>query len=157
MLIHSSLEALGASPLTMQRVKIYGLDISHDALRKAKEDIYTALDIRWGMPVNLIQKYMRVEGHSYRIVDEVRPILHWKQINLCDPLLVLPKPVQLIFSRNVLIYFDSPAVERIVRKYEEIMETGGYLVLGSSESLRLVGKSSFENRRIEGSCYYQKM
>lgn len=157
MLIHSALEASGASPLTMQRVKIHGLDISHDALKKAKEGAYTALDIRRGMPVNLIQKYMRVEGQMYRIVDEIRPIVNWKQINLCDPLLVLPKPVQMIFSRNVLIYFDPLSVERIVRKYEEILEPGGYLVLGSSESLRLVGTSSFENRRIEGSCYYQKM
>lgn len=109
-------------------------DISNRALTTAKTGIYGVEDIS-EVPDEWIQRYFeKVDDSRFRITRELRTSVAFRNINLLNSF-NFKKPFHSIFCRNVMIYFDTPTKMDLIKKFHRIMEPGGYLFLGHSESL----------------------
>jgi chemotaxis protein methyltransferase CheR len=113
-------------------------DISHRMLEIAETGIYP-LGTLHGLPPDLIRRYfLRGFGTSTgkcRVKAELRERVRFQRINLFQPEYPVPREQQVIFCRNVMIYFDPPSREALVQKLTRQLASGGYLVIGHSESL----------------------
>ena len=131
----STLEELG--PAAARRVRILATDISTRALDMATKAVYQAERCQ-GIPAPVMQRYMRRgEGQwrgCYRFRDEIRGMVEFRRINLMEPLDRLGS-FSVIFCRNVMIYFDRPTRESLVRRMSANLEPGGWLLVGHAESL----------------------
>ncbi len=120
------------------RCKILGTDISTRMLARAQEAVYS-LDQVKNVPPELRRRYLReVERGGKRwvqVVPELRQMMTWARFNLMNPTFPFRNPFQVIFCRNVMIYFDRPTQEALVRKMHRHLIDGGYLLVGHSESL----------------------
>jgi chemotaxis protein methyltransferase CheR len=118
-------------------IKILATDISTTVLSKAKEGIYSEEIIR-DVPASLQAKYFTKTASSpenlYRVNDLVRSMIKFAQLNLMGPW-PMKGPFDVIFCRNVMIYFDKPTREKLVSRYFSLLKPGGYLFVGHSESL----------------------
>ncbi|WP_051327933.1 CheR family methyltransferase [Desulfatirhabdium butyrativorans] len=118
-------------------VKILATDISRPVMAKAAAGRYgekSVLDI----PASYLQKYFSVqqssEGRVYQIKPVVRSLARFACLNLLEPW-PMKGPFQVIFCRNVMIYFDRQTQERMVQRFYDLIEPGGYLFVGHSEGL----------------------
>lgn len=131
----SALEELGLA--AAKRVHIVATDISTRALDTATKAIYPAERCQ-GIPPAVMQRYMRRgEGQwkgRFRFRDEIRGMVEFRRINLMEPLDRLGT-FSVIFCRNVMIYFDRPTRESLVRRMSANLEPGGWLLVGHAESL----------------------
>jgi chemotaxis protein methyltransferase CheR len=118
--------------LNSWRVGIQGIDLSRHAVARAQEARYSQLEINRGLPVANL-RYFRREGRSFVVVDELRALCEFKQMNLIESWGPLG-PFDLSLMRNVLIYFDVPTKEAILRKLVNVTVPGGVVMLGSSET-----------------------
>ncbi|NOY44421.1 MAG: protein-glutamate O-methyltransferase CheR [Deltaproteobacteria bacterium] len=117
-------------------VRIYGTDIAHSMIQKARGAEYTRYSFR-GTPAYYAQKYFDVLGPDrFRVKEEVRNLVEFGLLNFADDLRMgRMRGFQTIFCRNALIYFDKPAKRRFVAHFYRALDPGGYLFVGHSESL----------------------
>jgi len=121
-------------------IKLLASDIDTDVLGIADAGVYKQEQIE-PVPANLRSAYFKKinndDGGSYQVVDEIRRMIAFRQINLLET----PWPIRadvrfdLLFCRNVVIYFDKPTQQRLFGRYEKVIAPGGYLFIGHSESL----------------------
>jgi chemotaxis protein methyltransferase CheR len=120
------------------RYSVLATDISTRVLEKARSAIYDA-DRVATVPVVFKQKYlMRSKDRDrgqVRIVPELRSAVRFQRINLMDEHFLLPEPVDAIFCRNVIIYFERSNQERLLSRLCRSLKTGGLLFLGHSETV----------------------
>lgn len=120
------------------RFEILGTDISTDVLAKAMQGIYPE-DKAAPVPVDLRRKYLLKAKdplrHLVRIVPELRAQVRFRRLNFMDADYGLRDPFDVIFCRNVLIYFDRPTQERLLARFAGYLESGSFLFLGHSETL----------------------
>jgi chemotaxis protein methyltransferase CheR len=129
------LACLLAETLGNRRFQLFGSDISNRALRFAEQGEYPAERCA-GMPPAWLGRYFDAveRGAAYRIGSAVRALASFRRLNLIEPIR-WPRPFPVIFCRNVMIYFDAPTQELVVRRLAEWLEPGGYLFVGHAESL----------------------
>ncbi len=137
--------------------RILASDISNEVLEKAKEGIYGEYSVKELSP-ELKRKYFDSVGlGKYKIKDFVKNKVIFKNINLLDP--HLPSKVgkmDVIFCRNVLIYFDSSSRQKVVDIfYKNILNPGGYLILGATESISRLN-TKFKLCHFKMAIAYQK-
>ena len=118
--------------------KILATDISTKVLGMAREGRYGPERIK-GIPPMLLSKYFaRTESERgeklYQVIPQLRDLIAFRRLNLVDPL-PFKNPLDLIFCRNVMIYFDKETIATLVGRYHQILAPGGYLFIGHSESL----------------------
>jgi chemotaxis protein methyltransferase CheR len=118
--------------------RIEATDISHRILDKARNAIYRD-DVVAKLPAATIKTYFQrgigpQEG-NYRVRAELRSLVTYHQLNLLEGEPPFRDPFQVIFCRNVMIYFDRPTQEELVNKLTRRLVPGGYLLVGHSESL----------------------
>ena len=129
---------------------ILATDISDRALGIARQASY-ATDRVMQLPENLRRKYFRPAGAGeMAVVDKVRNEATFRRFNLMNSTFPFKKPFQMIFCRNVMIYFDQPTREALVSRYHQFTEPGGYLFIGHSETL---GRSQTLYRYIKPALY----
>jgi chemotaxis protein methyltransferase CheR len=120
------------------RFSILGTDISTDVLREAKAAIYPTAFIE-PVPAAMRQRYVLVAKQAgrgvARIAPELRALTRFERLNLMDPHYPVDQDVDVIFCRNVLIYFDKPTQQAVVERLASHLRPGGYLLLGHSESM----------------------
>jgi chemotaxis protein methyltransferase CheR len=120
------------------RFSILGTDISTDVLREAKAAIYPTAFIE-PVPAAMRQRYVLVAKQAgrgvARIAPELRSLTRFERLNLMDPQYPVDGDVDVIFCRNVLIYFDKPTQQAVVERLASHLRPGGYLLLGHSESM----------------------
>ena len=119
-------------------VSVLGTDISDEAVARASRGHYAEHEVRRGLPPAKLQKYFHAEGNGWRINDEVRSLVSFRRLNLLEPLTPLGT-FDIIFCRNVAIYFDAPTRDDLFLRLAERLSPEGYLFTGSSESLSNLG------------------
>ncbi len=123
--------------------EIIGTDISHEVLEKAKAGFYTQFEVQRGLPVQLLLKYFKQHGEMWQISPEIRSMVSYRHFNLLDSFASMGQ-FDVIFCRNVLIYFDQATKTDIMNRLAKQMPNDGYLLLGAAETV--VGlTSSFQS------------
>jgi chemotaxis protein methyltransferase CheR len=108
------------------------------------------------VPPALLERHFVREGTGVRVKDAARKVVSFRPGNLLDPASYAGlAPLDVVFCRNVLIYFSDGAVQRAVSLFHEALAPGGYLFLGHAESLARVS-SAFVPIRFQGAIVYQK-
>lgn len=112
-------------------------DISESILRAAKTAVYQPDQVAVHVPPQHRNKYFTKDGAgNYVVKPLLRKEVVYRKINLIYDEFQFKKPFHLIFCRNVMIYFDQPTRDELVRKFYDITAPGGYLFIGHSESIR---------------------
>jgi chemotaxis protein methyltransferase CheR len=134
-------------------VNLLATDLSAEVLAKARAGKYTQLEANRGLPAALLVKYFHQQGTGWQLNDTVRRAVEFRELNLVRPWPALPK-MDLVFLRNVMIYFDVETKKGILSRVAKVLNPGGYLVLGGAETT-LNLDSAF--RRVEAlrGGYYQ--
>ncbi len=121
--------------LAPSQIEIKASDISPRALEKCDEGLYRELSFR-ATPPEVIQRYFRAFSGAFAISNDVKRMVHFFRMNLLDESAVSRVgPVDAVFCRNVLIYFDKPTQKRVVEAFARVLRPGGYLFLGHAESI----------------------
>jgi chemotaxis protein methyltransferase CheR len=115
------------------RAEILASDISLQMLQRAQAGVYSQLEINRGLPATLLVKHFARAGASWKISDELRRSVTFKQVNLALAFPPLPT-FDVIFLRNVLIYFDTPTKRAILQRMHQVLSPGGFLFLGGAET-----------------------
>ncbi|MGC8777702.1 MAG: CheR family methyltransferase [Candidatus Caldatribacteriaceae bacterium] len=135
---------------------IDALDIDYRALEKARKGIYEERAVR-DVPRVYLEKYFEKTREGFVVKDGVRRFVTFHKVNLNDreALLALGKGFDFVFCRNVLIYFSDDSRRKVVEAFYAMMNPGGYIFLGHSESMSRI-TSAFELRRMGESLVYRK-
>jgi len=137
------------------RVEIVGSDISQRVVQHARKGVYGKSSFRCTEERYLQRFFSAAEG-GYRICDEVRELVTISHMNLFDAnRLALLGKMDVIFCRNVIIYFDQESKKRVIQSFYDMLRGGGYLLLGHSESLMNVS-TAFALRHLKNDMVYQK-
>ncbi|MCP4153331.1 MAG: chemotaxis protein CheR [bacterium] len=143
---------LRAPGLELQYI-ILATDVSTQVLDKAKRAVYTA-EKSGPIPVILRQKYLMKSKDKnkglIRIVPELRNHVRFRRLNLLDDYLGMREPLDIIFFRNVMIYFERDVQKRILQKIIACLRPGGYLFIGHSETLN---KFDFPIHQVSPTIY----
>ncbi len=127
----------------LHKIKIIATDIDKQVLAAAKNGVYSEKSIA-SVPDDLKQKYFTKVGASYRIADEIKARVEFREHNLLRD--AYPTDMNLIVCRNVLIYFTEEAKEEIFRKYFKSLSPGGILFLGSTEQMMNYKEAGYERK-----------
>jgi len=128
-----SLKEMGAA-LTGWRVEIIATDLSQEVLEKAKAGIYSQFEVQRGLPIQMLMKYFKQTGETWQINPELRAMIQHRQLNLLHDFAQLGT-FDVIFCRNVLIYFDQETKINIFNRLARQIEPDGFLVLGAAETV----------------------
>ena len=114
-------------------LQLVGTDVSSTMLTKAEKGRYTELEINRGLPAAALVKYFEQHALDWQIKLEVRAMVEFVQMNLAGSWRALPK-MDIIFMRNVLVYFDVEKKREILAKVRRQLHPEGFLFLGGAES-----------------------
>ena len=115
--------------------KVLATDISTEVLRHASAGIYDKEQIE-PLPDTWKRRFLKAMdgGERYEIVKEIKDEVLFRQFNLMEPF-PFKRKMHIVFLRNVMIYFDKPTKQELIRKVYEVMEPGGYLFIGRTETI----------------------
>jgi chemotaxis protein methyltransferase CheR len=117
------------------RFDIIASDLAHKVVERAKTGIYTQFEAQRGLPIQLLIKYFNsLPDTAWQLKDQIRAMVQFRQLNLLDDYAGLGK-FDLVFCRNVLIYFDEATKAQITAKMARTLTPQGLLILGSTETL----------------------
>jgi chemotaxis protein methyltransferase CheR len=117
-------------------IKVLATDLDTDVLAHARDGIYPAERVEKIAPARLKRFFTKARvGTSYQASPELRSLITFKQLNLMDASWPMQGPFDVIFCRNVVIYFDDATKRALVERYRQLLGSGGYLLLGHSESM----------------------
>jgi chemotaxis protein methyltransferase CheR len=136
-------------------LQVIGLDVDPMALEKARRAVYYHNSFRALDPA-LIERHFVPDGNGRRVKEPIRRLVTLRHGNIVDPASYEGlEPLDVIFCRNVLIYFSDASILRAVRMFHERLAPGGYLFLGHAESLSRI-TDIFTPIRFQGALIYQK-
>ena len=115
-------------------VEIVGTDIARDQLARAREGLYTQFEVQRGLPVQMLVRHFRKEDNNWRLSDAIRSMVRFKEWNLLGDPRALGH-FDVVFCRNVLIYFDPPTKARVLDAIAAQMPADGALYLGGAETV----------------------
>jgi chemotaxis protein methyltransferase CheR len=115
-------------------VTILGTDLSAEVLVQARSGRFRQLEVNRGLPARLLVKHFERDGLSWRLSDDIRRMVTFRQLNLSRPFDGVVPAMDVVFLRNVLIYFDVPTRAQVLQRVAQVLRAGGYLFLGGSET-----------------------
>lgn len=131
---------------------ILATDISMNVLEQAKRAIYTADNLR-DIPPHWLQKYfVHLGGDQYQVCDRIRSQVVFRHYNLMEPI-PFQKPFDLIFCRNVMIYFDAQTKKAVINRFYDSTSVGGFLFIGHSE---VISRDTSRYTYIKPAIYQRK-
>jgi chemotaxis protein methyltransferase CheR len=116
------------------RTEIVATDLSQEVLEKSKAGIYSQFEVQRGLPIQLLVKYFTQNGELWQLKSEIRGMVQHRQLNLLQDFSHLGT-FDIIFCRNVLIYFDQETKANIFGRISRMLEPDGVLALGAAESV----------------------
>lgn len=114
-------------------VSILATDLSPTVLKMAQEGKYTQFEVNRGLPASYLVKYFTKQADKWCVNDSVKRMVEFRPMNLIQPWPVMP-PLDLVFLRNVMIYFDTETKKTVLRKIRNCLLPHGYLFLGTAET-----------------------
>ena len=123
-----------AAKLAGWRVELVATDLSTEILDRARAGVYSHFEVQRGLPIQYLTKYFKPDGDRWRIADQIRSAVDFRVFNLLDD----PRPLgtfDVVFCRNVLIYFDAPTKARVLDRLARQMPADGCLLLGGAETV----------------------
>ena len=133
-------------------IRILGTDISNKAVAQASHGFFSRLELERGMPSEKLTKYFTISADKWKICDEIRAMASFKTMNLLQSF-SFPTPFDVIFCRNVAIYFNEPDKIRLFKNLGRCLTRDGALIIGSTESLAGLCPE-YEPKRYLRSVYY---
>jgi chemotaxis protein methyltransferase CheR len=140
--------------LSRYSIQLLGTDISDNAISQASYGKYNKFEIERGLPQAQLKKYFTAVGDFWKIKDEIRSMVSFRKMNLMLPFTGLGK-FDIIFCRNVAIYFTVPDRKKLFAKIADSLADDGFLVIGSTESLTGICPMFVPKRHLR-SIFYQK-
>jgi chemotaxis protein methyltransferase CheR len=116
------------------RIELLATDLSGEVLEKAEQGLYSQFEVQRGLPIHLLIKYFTQVGELWQITPEIRAMVKFRQLNLLSEFSHLGI-FDLIFCRNVLIYFDQATKVNVLDRLARVTASDGYLVLGAAETV----------------------
>lgn len=135
-------------------VEILATDLSSRALEEAKRGVYCGLSVSRGLDDGFRSKYFRAANDCLEVLPEIRRLIRFQQLNLTQDFAHLGR-FDIVFCRNVLIYFSASLKRLIIQRLAAVLKPGGYLLLGSTESLHGIALG-FEMLTIPGGIIYRR-
>ena len=137
--------------LPLEQINIMATDIDKQVIEKAKLGLYSEKSVA-AVPFDLRKRYFTKIGSSYKISDEIKARVTFRQQNLLKD--IYPDRCDMIVCRNVLIYFTEEAKDKIFRKYYASLKPGGILFIGSTEQVMNHKAIGYERKNA---CYYVRV
>ena len=134
-------------------VRILGTDISDKAVAQASYGHFSRQELDRGMAPDKVTKHFMPNGDRWKIRDDIRALATFRTMNLLEPF-SFPVPFDIIFCRNVAIYFTEPDKVRLFKNIGKYLARDGYLILGSTESISGLCPE-FEPKRYLRAVFYQ--
>lgn len=134
-------------------VQLLGTDVSDEAVARASKGLFSAVEIARGLNEETRARYFAARNGGWQIRDEIRAVATFRKLNLLQDFSALGK-FDLIFCRNVAIYFNDADRRSLFGRLERALEPGGSLVVGAMESLTGIAPQ-FESKRHMRSVFYQ--
>ncbi|MDF1793700.1 MAG: protein-glutamate O-methyltransferase [Thalassobaculaceae bacterium] len=116
------------------RFEIVATDLSSEIISRAKAGVYSQFEVQRGLPITMLVKYFAQDGDKWRINDKVRTMVQYREFNLLDHPRMLGQ-FDIVFCRNVLIYFDQPTKGKVLAGIADQMAPDGGLYLGGAETV----------------------
>lgn len=116
------------------RFEIVATDLSRDMLQKARSGLYTQFEVQRGLPIAMLVKYFRQTGDKWQIDASIRSMVTFQEFNLLED----PQGMggfDIVFCRNVLIYFDAPTKTKVLDRISRLLPHDGVLFLGGAETV----------------------
>jgi chemotaxis protein methyltransferase CheR len=136
-------------------VSVRGMDVDESALEKARRGLYHQNSLR-AVSADKLERLFVKEGSGVRVKEPVRRLVSFQAGNILDPASFdTLDPQDVIFCRNVLIYFSDASARKVVSHFHRALRPGGYLLLGHAESLSRI-TDAFTPVRFQGAMLYQK-
>jgi chemotaxis protein methyltransferase CheR len=134
-------------------VTILATDLSRDVLERARTGRFPQLDVNRGLPARLLIKHFERDGTMWQLADDIRRMVTFRQVNLARPFDGVPA-MDIVFLRNVLIYFDLRTKLIVLERIAQVLRPGGYLFLGAAETTYGIDES-FERVQAGKSIFYR--
>lgn len=144
-----------ANIVEQRDIEIVGIDIDSTVIQKAKKAKYTQRSVH-NIPNNILKKWFKNTKQSYSLIKDLHGSVDFKVINIFDKdhMRKLGK-FDIIFSRNMLIYFDDASRKEVAMTFYDMLNSGGYVLLGHAEYMsRIV--SVFKAKKVDNTLIYQK-
>lgn len=123
-----------AAKLAGWRVEIVGTDISAEMVERSKAGVYTQFEVQRGLPITMLVKHFKQNGDKWQISPQLRQMASFREWNLLGDLSALGQ-FDIVFCRNVLIYFDGPTKAKVLEGIARQMPQDGVLYLGGAETV----------------------
>jgi len=123
-----------ASRMPGWKVEIVATDLADTVLDKARKGVYSQFEVQRGLPTPMLLRHFNQMGESWQISDHIRSKVTFRQLNLLSDFDILGR-FDVIYCRNVLIYFDTARKADILGRMTRSLAPDGYITLGASESL----------------------
>ena len=123
-----------AAKLQGWRVEIVATDLSTEILTRARDGLYSQFEVQRGLPIQYLVKYFQQAGDRWQINKPIRDMVQYRPFNLLQPMAPLGR-FDVVFCRNVLIYFDQPTKTKVLDGIAGQMADDGFLYLGGAETI----------------------
>ncbi len=127
------LKAMG-DRLDGYRIDILATDLSSEVVERGKSGIYSQFEVQRGLPVQMLVKHFSQVGEQWQVAPEIRDMVQFRPLNLLSDFTPLGM-FDVVFCRNVLIYFDQPTKNGVLERIARQMPEDGYLILGAAETV----------------------
>lgn len=143
------------SGISQWDIEIISSDIDTAILKRARQGLYSARSVQH-LPARILEKYFQEQGDGYQVSDDLRQSVEFTRVNLMNPADVRAyRGFDVIFCRNLLIYFDDLSRRQAADTFFDALNPGGFLCLGHSESMSRIS-SLFQVRKFPESIVYQR-
>ncbi|MEL6106420.1 MAG: protein-glutamate O-methyltransferase CheR [Planctomycetota bacterium] len=139
--------------LTDWSIRIFATDISNEMLNKTRRGVFSEMEVNRGLPAELLTRYFTRFGPDYRVRDHLQSMVEVTRINLTKPWTRL-EVFDIVFMRNVLIYFDQRVKSDILSRTHRTIANDGYMFIGSAETTIGLGVP-FMREEINGTVCYR--
>ncbi len=133
-------------------IKFHATDISSEMCERTRIGEYSQVEVNRGLPARMLVKYFERGGIKWQVRSELRDLLSIRELNLIQPWPSLPA-LDVVFMRNVLIYFNIATKRQILTKLKRVLRPGGFLFLGGAETTLGVDDSFERVPFANASCY----